>query len=78
VNGLKGVNELKFSNPNYASTHRMLVLSAEVIREGERDLIGAKQFYANCCGLQKALDRRWKRIVDVALVRNGEVVGCLA
>ena len=65
------------SNPTYASTHRMFVLSAEVIREGERDAITAKQCYGNCCGLQKALDRRWKRIVDVGLVRNGEVVGYL-
>jgi len=47
------------SNPTYASTHRMFILSAEVIWEGEQDAITAKQFYGNCCGLQKTLDRRW-------------------
>ena len=50
----------------------MFVLSEEVIGEGERDAITVKQFHGNSCALQKALDWRWKRIVDVGLVRKDE------
>jgi len=60
------------------STHRVLVLSVQVIREGAQDFIAAKQFYANCLGIKMELDRKWRRIVDASLVRAHKPLGYLS
>lgn len=66
------------NEPIYASTHRVLVLSVHVVREGAQDFIVAKEFYGNCLGIKMELDRKWRRIVDASLVRAHKPLGYLS
>ena len=66
------------NEPIYASTHRVLVLSVQVVREGAQDFIVAKEFYGNCLGIKMELDRKWRRIVDASLVRAHKSLGYLS
>jgi hypothetical protein len=40
------------NKPIYTSTHRVLILSVQVVWEEAQDFIAVKQFYANCLGIK--------------------------